>query len=52
MDPALGIPSAGFFYCWPKEAQMSASRDLHLETRLVHAGTLRSQFGKASEAML
>jgi O-succinylhomoserine sulfhydrylase len=27
---------------------MSASRDLHPETRLVHAGTLRSQFGEVS----
>jgi hypothetical protein len=51
MDPALGIPSAGFLLL-AKGAQMSASRDLHLETRLVHAGTLRTQFGKASEAML
>jgi O-succinylhomoserine sulfhydrylase len=30
---------------------MSASRDLHPETRLIHAGTLRSQFGEVSEAM-
>jgi O-succinylhomoserine sulfhydrylase len=30
---------------------MSASRDLHPETRLVHAGSLRSQFGETSEAM-
>jgi O-succinylhomoserine sulfhydrylase len=30
---------------------MSASRDLHPETRLVHAGTLRSQFGETSEAL-
>jgi O-succinylhomoserine sulfhydrylase len=30
---------------------MSVSRDLHPETRLVHAGTLRSQFGETSEAM-
>jgi O-succinylhomoserine sulfhydrylase len=30
---------------------MSASRDLHPETRLLHAGTLRSQFGEVSEAM-
>ncbi len=30
---------------------MSASPDLHPETRLVHAGTLRSQFGEVSEAM-
>jgi O-succinylhomoserine sulfhydrylase len=30
---------------------MSASRDLHPETRLVHAGTLRSQFGEVSEAL-
>ncbi len=30
---------------------MSASRDLHPETRLIHAGTLRSQFGETSEAL-
>jgi O-succinylhomoserine sulfhydrylase len=30
---------------------MSVSRDMHPETRLVHAGTLRSQFGETSEAM-
>jgi O-succinylhomoserine sulfhydrylase len=30
---------------------MSASRDFHPETRLVHAGTLRSQFGETSEAL-
>ena len=30
---------------------MSASRDLHPETRLVHGGTLRSQFGETSEAL-
>jgi O-succinylhomoserine sulfhydrylase len=30
---------------------MSVSRDLHPDTRLVHAGTLRSQFGETSEAL-
>ena len=30
---------------------MSASRNLHPETRLIHAGTLRSQFGETSEAL-
>src|SRR3974377_1728983 len=30
---------------------MSVSRDLHPETRRVHAGTLRSQFGETSEAL-
>jgi O-succinylhomoserine sulfhydrylase len=30
---------------------MSASHNLHPETRLVHAGTLRSQFGETSEAL-
>ncbi len=30
---------------------MSVSRNLHPETRLVHAGTLRSQFGETSEAL-
>jgi hypothetical protein len=31
---------------------MSASRDLHPETRVVHAGPLRSQFGEVFEATL
>src|SRR5215470_417443 len=43
------FPRPGFY--WPKEAQMSVSRDLHPETRLVHAGALRSQFGETSEAL-
>src|SRR4029077_5373162 len=30
---------------------MSASHNLHPETRLIHAGTLRSQFGETSEAL-
>jgi O-succinylhomoserine sulfhydrylase len=30
---------------------MSASRTMHPETRLIHAGTLRSQFGETSEAL-
>src|SRR5258707_6996254 len=30
---------------------MSVSRNLHPEARLVHAGTLRSQFGETSEAL-
>src|SRR5499433_2012090 len=30
---------------------MSVSRDLHPETRLVHSGTTRSQFGETSEAL-
>src|SRR5215468_600618 len=30
---------------------MSVSRNLHPDTRLVHAGTLRSQFGETSEAL-
>src|ERR1700745_4387338 len=30
---------------------MSASKSYRPETRLVHAGTLRSQFGEASEAL-
>src|SRR5262250_3615205 len=30
---------------------MSVSRDLHPETRLVHAGALRSNFGETSEAL-
>jgi O-succinylhomoserine sulfhydrylase len=40
------------FY-WPKEARMPASskKTYRPETRLVHAGTLRSQFGETSEAL-
>jgi O-succinylhomoserine sulfhydrylase len=36
-----------------KEARMPASsdREYRPETRLVHAGTLRSQFGETSEAL-
>jgi O-succinylhomoserine sulfhydrylase len=30
---------------------MSALHDLHPDTRLIHAGTLRSQFGETSEAL-
>src|SRR5579872_4372872 len=38
-------------FCWPKEARMPASKNYRPETRLVHAGTLRSQFGETSEAL-
>src|SRR5882757_6434976 len=50
-------PAENFFrpvFCWLKEASMSASksasadRKYRPETRLVHAGTLRSQFGEMS----
>src|SRR6185295_17100280 len=45
------IPRPGFL--WPKEASMpaSAKRKYRPETRLVHAGGLRSQFGETSEAL-
>jgi len=46
------VPPAGFFY-WPKEAEMAASETpkYRPETRLVHAGQLRSQFGETSETL-
>jgi O-succinylhomoserine sulfhydrylase len=49
-------PAEGFFRpvcCWLKEARMPASADRKYrpETQLVHAGTLRSQFGETSEAL-
>jgi O-succinylhomoserine sulfhydrylase len=49
-------PAEDFFrpvFCWLKEARMptSADRKYRPETRLVHAGTLRSQFGETSEAL-
>jgi O-succinylhomoserine sulfhydrylase len=49
-------PAEDFFrpvFCWLKEAHMPASvdRKYRPETRLVHAGTLRSQFGETSEAL-
>jgi O-succinylhomoserine sulfhydrylase len=49
-------PAEDFFrpvFCWLKEATMPASADRKYrpETRLVHAGTLRSQFGETSEAL-
>jgi O-succinylhomoserine sulfhydrylase len=49
-------PAEDFFrpvFCWLKEARMPASTDRKYrpETRLVHAGTLRSQFGETSEAL-
>jgi O-succinylhomoserine sulfhydrylase len=45
-------PAAGFFI-WPKEAAMSASarRKYRPDTRLVHAGQIRSSFGETSEAL-
>src|SRR6267142_6055698 len=55
LGPGLGFFPRPVFY-WPKEAKggpsMSASaRDYHPETRLVHAGTARSQFGETSEGL-
>jgi O-succinylhomoserine sulfhydrylase len=54
--PGQDIFPAGFLlaeFDRPKEAHMSASSDRNYrpETRLVHAGTLRSQFGETSEAL-
>ncbi len=43
---------SGRVFCWPKEGRRSAShRRYRPETNLVHAGTLRSQFGETSEAL-
>src|SRR5215471_16113207 len=44
---------SGRVFCWAKEALMSASpsRRYRPETRLVHSGSLRSQFGETSEAL-
>jgi len=44
---------SGRVFCWAKEALMSASqsRQYRPETRLVHSGSLRSQFGETSEAL-
>jgi O-succinylhomoserine sulfhydrylase len=49
VSPAENISPAGFLL----EAHMSASTEktYRPETRLVHAGTLRSQFGETSEAL-
>src|SRR5882672_6537781 len=49
-------PAENYFrpaFCWLKEARMPAStnRKYRPETHLVHAGTLRSQFGETSEAL-
>src|SRR5882724_9293349 len=49
-------PAENYFrpvFCWLKEAHMPAStnRKYRPETQLVHAGTLRSQFGETSEAL-
>ena len=48
-------PAENYFrpvFCWLKEASMPAStKSYRPETRLVHAGTLRSQFGETSEAL-
>src|SRR5271169_907824 len=53
--PAENFSPAGFYLAvrWPMEARMSASsqKTYRPETRLVHAGTLRSQFGEMSEAL-
>src|SRR5712675_2612527 len=49
-------PAENYFrpvFCWLKEARMPAStnRKYRPETQLVHAGTLRSQFGETSESL-
>jgi O-succinylhomoserine sulfhydrylase len=44
---------SGRVFCWLEEALMTASatKPYRFETRLVHSGTLRSQFGETSEAL-
>jgi O-succinylhomoserine sulfhydrylase len=51
VSPAETLSPAGFLLL--EEAHMSASNENHYrpETRLVHAGTLRSQFNEMSEAL-
>jgi O-succinylhomoserine sulfhydrylase len=54
--PAENFSPAGFLlanFYWLMEARMPASKTKNYrpETRLVHAGTLRSQFGETSEAL-
>jgi O-succinylhomoserine sulfhydrylase len=51
LDPAENI--SGRVFCCLKEAPMTASpaKRHRPETRLVHAGTLRSQFGETCEAL-
>src|SRR5262249_48357303 len=50
--PALGL-SPGRVFLWPRRPMMSASasRRYRPETRLVHAGQMRSNFGETSEAL-
>ena len=52
MDPAGILPRPGFLLV-RRRPHMPASDDASYrpETRLVHAGTLRSQFGETSEAL-
>src|SRR5215210_2866242 len=53
--PGTRVPGqdhSGRVFCCSKEGRMSAShRRYRPETNLVHAGTLRSQFGETSEAL-
>jgi O-succinylhomoserine sulfhydrylase len=52
--PAENFSPAGFLLAdsyRSKERPMATSKTYRTETRLVHAGTLRSQFGETSEAM-
>src|SRR5207249_7674129 len=45
--------SHGRVFFWPKEAVMPASKPLRYrpETRLVHAGQIRSELGETSETL-
>src|ERR1044072_9271916 len=48
----MGISPAGFFVGSLEEpAMLARDRSYRPETRLVHAGTLRSEFGETSEAL-
>src|ERR1044072_1371317 len=49
----MGISPAGFFVGSLEEpAMLARDRSYRPETRLVHAGTLRSEFGETSESLL
>src|SRR6202521_1247972 len=53
LAPGFEELSSGRDFYWPEEADMPAStnRKYRPETRLVHAGQLRSQFGETSETL-
>src|SRR5437868_10679516 len=47
----MGFPRPGFLLVARRSVMLASSPRYRTETRLVHAGTLRSQFGETSEAL-